>query len=63
MDELITLNEAAEICGFKRENLYRWAKNGRLVIYKKGSRSFVKRADIERIKNENEEIKPLYPNK
>ena len=61
MEDLITLNEAAEICGLKRENIYRWAKQGRIIIYKKGAHSFVKKEDILRIKKENDEIRTLYP--
>ena len=59
MDEYITLDEAAKICNVTRAAIYRWQKNGRITLYKKGSRTVVKSIDIEKIKKENEEIKPF----
>jgi excisionase family DNA binding protein len=62
-DVYITLDKAAELCQVTRAAIYKWAKTGRLNIYKKGSRSLVKIEDIERVKVENEKIRPLYPDK
>jgi excisionase family DNA binding protein len=60
-DEYITLAQAAEFCQVTRAAIYKWAKAGRLNIYKKGSRSIVKKEDIKRVKAENEVIRSLYP--
>ncbi|NLW48802.1 MAG: helix-turn-helix domain-containing protein [Firmicutes bacterium] len=59
MDEYITLDEAAKICNVTRAAIYRWQKNGRITLYKKGSRTVVKRSDIEEIKRKTEEIRPF----
>ena len=62
-EEYITLNQASEILGIKKPNLYRLAKNGELPIYKKGSQSIVKLSDVEKIKKERNQIRPLYDQK
>jgi len=59
LDDLISLNEAAKIVGVDRSAFYRWNKSGRITLYKKGSRTVIKRSDAERIKAENEDVKPL----
>jgi excisionase family DNA binding protein len=59
LEEYISLEEAAQICNVTRAAIYRWQKNGRIILYKKGSRTVVKRSDIEKIKKENEEIRPF----
>lgn len=59
LDEYITLDEAAKICNVTRAAIYRWQKNGRITLYKKGSRTVVKRSDIEEIKRKTEEIRPF----
>ena len=58
MDEWLSLTDAAERLGIHRTTIYRWAKAGKITIYKKMGQSIVKKADIEKILNE---IKPLYP--
>jgi excisionase family DNA binding protein len=59
-DEFISLDEASKICNVTRPALYKWAKAGKITIYKKGRHSLVKKEEIHRIKKENEEIRPLY---
>lgn len=59
LDEYITLDEAAKICNVTRAAIYRWQKNGRINLFKKGARTVVKRTDIEKIRKENEEIRPF----
>lgn len=61
-EEYISVNDALELLNITRMTLYRWAKIGKLPIYKQGRKSLVKRSDAERVKKENEEIKPLYDN-
>ncbi|HBF39760.1 MAG TPA: DNA-binding protein [Firmicutes bacterium] len=63
MDEILTMEEAAEFIGVDRTTLYRWAKAGKITIYKKGRNSVIKKADAEKVKAENEELKPLFPQK
>jgi excisionase family DNA binding protein len=59
LDEFISLDEAAKICNVTRAAIYRWHKTGRVTLYKKGSRTVIKRSDIEQIKKENETVKPF----
>lgn len=59
LDDLISLNEAAKIVGVDRSAFYRWNKSGRIILYKKGNRTVIKRSDAERIKAENEEVRLL----
>jgi excisionase family DNA binding protein len=59
-DEYISMNEAAEFLNVTRLTLYRWAKSGKLKIYKKGRNSIIKKTDAERVKREMEQIRPLY---
>jgi predicted site-specific integrase-resolvase len=61
-EEYISLKDASDYLGVNRITLYRWAKlkPPKIIIYKKANQSLVKKADIEKIKEEREEIKPLY---
>jgi excisionase family DNA binding protein len=60
--EYFTFNDAAEFIGIKRVTLYRWAKEHKLTIYKKGRLSYIKKVEAEKLKAEYEQIKPLeYP--
>lgn len=58
-EEYISLKEAAQIIGIDRSAFYRWNKSGKINIYKKGSHTVVKLADVKRIKAENETITPI----
>lgn len=58
----LTFNDAADFIGVKRTTLYRWAKEHKLTIYKKGRLSYIKKDEAERLKAEYEQIRPLeYP--
>lgn len=59
-DEYISVNDTLKLLNITRATLYRWAKSGKLPIYKRGRQSLIKKADAERVKKENEEIRPLY---
>lgn len=58
LDEWLSLNDAAEMLNVHRTTIYRWAKAGKITIYKKMGQSIVKKTDVEKILRE---IKPLYP--
>ena len=59
-DEYMSIKEATEFLNVNPSTIYRWAKNGRLTLYKKGLRTtLIKRSDAKRIKAENEQIRPL----
>ena len=59
-NEYMSIKEASEFLNVNPSTIYRWAKNGRLSLYKKGLRTtLIKRSDIERMKAENEQIRPL----
>jgi DNA binding domain, excisionase family len=59
-NEYMSIKEASELLNVNPSTIYRWAKSGRLSLYKKGLRTtIIKRSDIERIKAENEQIRPL----
>ncbi len=57
--EYITLNEAAEKCNVTRAAIYSWHKQGKIKLFKKGRYTVVKLSEIEKIKVEREEIRPL----
>jgi excisionase family DNA binding protein len=59
--EFISLNEAVKLMGVDRSTLYRWGKAGKITLYKKGRNTLVDKEELERIKAENEIIRPLYP--
>lgn len=59
-DEYLSVNDALKMLNITRVTLYRWAKSGKLPIYKQGRKSLIKKADAERVKKENEEIRLLY---
>jgi excisionase family DNA binding protein len=56
--EWLTVQEAADSLGVARATLYKWAKQGRLPIYKLGER--VARIRIEDLKKLLAQAKPLY---
>ena len=60
LDEYMSLDDAAQFLKVDRSTLYRWAKIKKLMIYKQGRHSLVKKSDVQRIQKENEEIRPLY---
>jgi excisionase family DNA binding protein len=61
LDELMTITEAMKILGIEsRATIYRWSKNGKLPIYKKSGKSWIKTEDVERLRNEIGELKPLH---
>ena len=45
-DELLSIREAATLLGVTVQTIHFWKKNGALVYYKLGSRSYLKRADV-----------------
>lgn len=59
-NEYITINEATELLGVTRVTLYRWAKEHKLMIYKQGRNSLIKKSEAQKVKSELEQIKPLY---
>jgi excisionase family DNA binding protein len=59
--EYISLKKAVELVGVDRSTLYRWGKSGRITLYKKGRNTLVDKDELERVKAENEVIRPLYP--
>lgn len=60
MDELIHLNDAVIELEVDRSTLYRWSKDGKLPIYKKSGKSYVKKEDLEQVKKEFTELKPIH---
>ena len=51
--EWLTVQEAADHLGVARATIYKWARKGRLPIYKLGEKtSRVKASDLERLLNE-----------
>jgi excisionase family DNA binding protein len=61
MDELLTISEAMKILGIEsRATIYRWSKTGKLPIYKKSGKSWIKTEDVEKLKKEIGELKPLH---
>jgi excisionase family DNA binding protein len=59
LSEYLFLEEATKILNIDRTTLYRWHKNGRVTLYKKGRRTVIKTSDVERLKTENEDLRPL----
>ena len=58
--EYVTADEACGILGVTRRTLDRYADAGRIRKYRRGIRNVVfRRADVERLKRELEEIRPL----
>jgi excisionase family DNA binding protein len=58
--EYVTADEACGILGVTRRTLDRYADTGRIRKYRRGIRNVVfRRADVERLKRELEEIRPL----
>jgi excisionase family DNA binding protein len=58
--EYVTADEACNILGVTRKTLDRYAKAGRIRKYRRGIRNVVfKRADVERLKRELEDIRPV----
>lgn len=45
-DELLSIREAASLLGVTVQTIHFWKKNGALVYYKLGNRSYLKRADV-----------------
>jgi len=57
----LTVQEAADHLGVARATVYKWAKQGRLPIYKLGER--VARVRIEDLKMLVAQARPLYANR
>ena len=58
--EYVTADEACDILGVTRRTLDRYADSGRIRKYRRGIRNVVlRRADVERLKRELEEIRPI----
>ncbi|MBE3585672.1 MAG: helix-turn-helix domain-containing protein [Thermoanaerobacter sp.] len=56
----LTVQEAADHVGVARATIYKWAKQGRLPIYKLGER--VARISVEDLEKLVMQAKPLYAN-
>ena len=58
--EYVTADEACNILGVTRRTLDRYADTGRIKKYRRGIRNVVfRRADVERLKRELEEVRPI----
>ena len=58
--EYVTSDEACDILGVTRRTLDRYADAGRIRKYRRGIRNVVfRRAEVERLKRELEEIRPI----
>lgn len=58
--EYVTADEACDILGVTRRTLDRYAESGRIRKYRRGIRNVVfRRTDVERLKSELEEIRPI----
>ena len=58
--EYVTADDACDILGVKRRTLDRYVDAGRIQKYRRGIRSVVfKRVDVERLKRELEEVRPV----
>lgn len=53
MDELLTINEAAESLGLAASTLRHQVKRGRLQAHQMGTMWLVTRAEVERYRDEN----------
>jgi excisionase family DNA binding protein len=61
LDELMTISEAMKVLGIKsRATIYRWSKSGKLPIYKKSGKSWVKKEDVDRVQKEFGDLRPLH---
>jgi len=59
-EEYLTPQEASKLLGVTRRTLDRYAEEKRIAKYRKGFHNIVfKRSDVERLKQELEEIKPV----
>ena len=58
--EYVTADEACDILGVTRRTLDRYADAGRIRKYRRGIRNVVfRRIDVERLKRELEEVRPI----
>lgn len=45
-DELLSINQAAEIAGVRRETIWRWRIQGKLPTVEIAGKTFVRRGDL-----------------
>ena len=58
--EYVTADEACDILGVTRRTLDRYVDAGRIRKYRRGIRNVVfRRIDVERLKRELEEVRPI----
>lgn len=58
-NEYIPIETAANELNVSRTAIYTWHKKGRITLYKKAGRTYMLRSDIDKIKSENDDFKPL----
>lgn len=60
LDEYVNVSKAAKMLGVSRSTFYRWAREGKITVYKPSDRtSRVKVSDIEKLIEQEK----LYENK
>ena len=52
-DRLIPISDAYQHIGFRKSKVYRFIADGKLQALKIGSRTFLKKSEIDRFLNEN----------
>jgi excisionase family DNA binding protein len=57
-EEFMTIEEASARLGIARRTLERYTQNGRIGRYRRGTRVYYKREDVERLFEELQEYKP-----
>lgn len=58
-DEHIPIETAANELNVTRTAIYTWHKKGRITLYKKAGRTYMLRSEIDKIKAENDDFRPL----
>ena len=51
-DEVYELNEAATLLQIGIATLFRWMRDGKVVPFKLGGRTFIPKSEVERLKKE-----------
>ncbi len=53
-DDILSINEAAEVLGKDRATIYRWIAKGQVVTVRLGDVQYILKSEVERLKKESE---------
>jgi predicted site-specific integrase-resolvase len=58
-DDYVPIETAANELNVSRTAIYTWHKKARITLYKKAGKTYMLRSEIDKIKTEKEDFRPL----